>query len=292
MEVLVRVGLVCDIKPHTVPVPVGEKWKALRESNVNAVQTMVLAKDLVAEGWTHESPWHDAGYDTAWVPADCIPSVFRGGAGWSQGHKEETCVWDGSRISVQRRIVWDTDRTDVNEIEWMWWEDSSRVAAHTHRVGEWVPYSRQISIMIESHYLARQTRGGQNEFVIRIEGGRKIFHEHTGLQYEINLTAMTQKNVMTGYERRLQRRVQQAVVAVKPTPPPRQAQPSWPWARPSWPSWARPSWPWAWPFRRRSPPLPPPTPTAVPAPAASARAHARRPATSSSPSRCACCTIT
>ena len=88
LEVLVRVGLVCDIKPHTVPVPVGEKWKALRESNVNAVQTMVLAKDLVAEGWTHESPWHDAGYDTAWVPADCIPSVFRGGAGWSQGHKE------------------------------------------------------------------------------------------------------------------------------------------------------------------------------------------------------------
>ena len=206
LEVLVRVGLVCDIKPHTVPVPVGEKWKALRESNVNAVQTMVLAKDLVAEGWTHESPWHDAGYDTAWVPADCSPSVFRGGAGWSQGHKEETCVWDGSRISVQRRIVWDTDRTDVNEIEWMWWEDSNRVAAHTHRVGEWVPYSRQNSIMIESHYLARQTRGGQNEFVIRIEGGRKIFHEHTGLQYEINLTAMTQKNVMTGYERRLQRR--------------------------------------------------------------------------------------
>jgi hypothetical protein len=166
---------------------------------------MITAKDLVPAEWSRESPWHDAGYDTAWVPADASASVFTGGKGWNQGHKEETCVWDASWISVLRRIVWDTDRADVNEIEWMWWEDSDRVAAHTQRAGEWVAYSRQNSIMIESHWLAR-SKGGQSEFVIRIEDGRKLFNEHTGLQYEINLAALTQTNVMTSFVRPLLRR--------------------------------------------------------------------------------------
>jgi hypothetical protein len=166
---------------------------------------MITAKDLVPAEWSRESPWHDAGYDTAWVPADASASVFNGGKGWNQGHKEETCVWDASWISVLRRIVWDTDRADVNEIEWMWWEDSDRVAAHTQRAGEWVAYSRQNSIMIESHWLAR-SKGGQSEFVIRIEDGCKLFHEHTGLQYEINLASLTQTNVMTSFVRPLLRR--------------------------------------------------------------------------------------
>ena len=106
---------------------------------------------------------------------------------------------------MRRRILWDTDRADANESEWMWWEDRYRVEAHTQRVGEWVAYSRQNSIMIESHWLAR-SKGGQSEFVIRIEDGRKLFHEHTGLQYEINLAALTQTNVMTSFVRPLQRR--------------------------------------------------------------------------------------
>ena len=172
---------------------------------------MIPAKDLVPAQWSRESPWHDAGYDTAWVPADASASVFTGGKGWNQGHKEETCVWDASWISVLRRIDWDTDRADVNEIEWMWWEDSNRVAAHTQRVGEWVAYSRQNSIMIESHWLAR-SKGGQSEFVIRIEDGRKLFHEHTGLQYEINLAALTQTNVMTSFVRPLLRRRRERIV--------------------------------------------------------------------------------
>ena len=174
-------------------------------------QKMIPAKDLVPAEWSRKSPWHDAGYDTAWVPADASVSVFKGGKGWDQGNKEETCVWDASWITVLRRIVWDTDRADVNEIEWMWWEDSNRVAAHTQRVGEWVAYSRQNSIMIESHWLAR-SKGGQSEFVIRIEDGRKLFHEHTGLQYEINLAALTQTNVMTSFVRPLLRRRRERIV--------------------------------------------------------------------------------
>jgi hypothetical protein len=35
-------GLVCDIKPHTVRVPMGDKWKALLASNPNAVQATFL----------------------------------------------------------------------------------------------------------------------------------------------------------------------------------------------------------------------------------------------------------
>ena len=44
LEVLVRVGLVCDIKPHSVRVPVGDKWKALQASNANAVQATILKR--------------------------------------------------------------------------------------------------------------------------------------------------------------------------------------------------------------------------------------------------------
>ena len=42
LEVLVRVGIVCHINPHSVPVPVGEKWKALQASIANAVQATIL----------------------------------------------------------------------------------------------------------------------------------------------------------------------------------------------------------------------------------------------------------
>jgi len=46
LEVLVRVGFVCDVKPHSVPVPVGDKWKALQASNPNAVQATILTSQF------------------------------------------------------------------------------------------------------------------------------------------------------------------------------------------------------------------------------------------------------
>ena len=66
LEVLVRVGKVCHLKPGPVPVPVGTKWKEWKAVDPTAKQAMKEAKDLVAKGWTHHSPWHEAGYDTAW----------------------------------------------------------------------------------------------------------------------------------------------------------------------------------------------------------------------------------
>jgi len=205
LEVLVRVGLVCHVKDHQVCVPVGERWKRRKASQPGAVQDMVLAKDLVAEGWTKESPWHDAGYDTAWVPADCSACVFIGGAGWAAGIREETCVFDASRVTVQRWALWGTERADLSSMEWMWWEDEDRVSAHAGADGRWVPYSRETCIRIESHYLAR-SEGGKDKIQVMINNGHKLFHEHTGYVYEIDLVAMTQTNVMTGFERRLLRR--------------------------------------------------------------------------------------
>jgi len=194
-EVLVKVGRVCHIQDHLIPVPVGKKLSG------SSLQRMIAAKDLAP------GKWNDAGYDTAWVSHDCPAHVFRGGAGWSEGHKEETCIFDTNRVTVLRRTVWDTDRADVNSIRWMFEEDENRVAKQGEAEGNFVFYSRRLSILIESHHLiyVEQAKRGRAQFIITIEGSRKIFHQHTGLQYEIDLERKIQKNVMTGYERCLQR---------------------------------------------------------------------------------------
>jgi len=95
-EVLIMVGGVCHIQDHLLPVPFGKKLSA------SLLQRMVPAKDLVPDSWSHSSPWHDAGYDTAWVPNNCPRHLFHGGAGWDQGHKEETCVFETNRVTVVR----------------------------------------------------------------------------------------------------------------------------------------------------------------------------------------------
>ena len=138
-----RTGRVCHIQDHLVAV-----------HGVQGTVVEVPAKDLVPD------KWHDAGYDTAWVPADCSESVFRGGRGWDQGIREETCVFDATRITVLRRKVWETDRADVKGIQWCFEEDSNRVQGQSEAHGSWVPYSRRLSIMIESHHLDQARKYG------------------------------------------------------------------------------------------------------------------------------------
>ncbi len=188
-EVLVRTGRVCHINDHLV---------AVHDLEGNVVRE-VSARDLVPD------QWHEAGYDTVWVP-DCSKFVFRGGAGWDVGIREETCVFEATRITVLRRMVWETNRADVNGVQWSFEEVRDRAGAHAEAHGSWVPYSRRLSIMIESHHLAYESNGGEARFVTTIESERKHFHHHTGLQYEIDLVRCTQRNVMTGYLRRLLRR--------------------------------------------------------------------------------------
>jgi hypothetical protein len=60
--------------------------------------------------------------------------------------------------------------------------------------------------MIESHHLVYLSKRGKPQFVVTIESDRKHFHQHTGLQYEIDFVHCSQKNVVTGYVRRLLRR--------------------------------------------------------------------------------------
>ena len=104
-----------------------------------------------------------------------------------------------------RRTVWNTDRADVNNIRWMFEEDEARVERQGEAEGNFVYYSRRLSILIESHHLIYVAKRGRAQFVITVESSRKIFHLHTGFQYEIDLERQIQKNVITGYERRLQR---------------------------------------------------------------------------------------
>ena len=209
-EVLVRVGKVCHIEDHEVPIPVGRMLTA------GVAQRMVPARTLHPQGWSELSPWSDNGYDTAWVQANCPDHVFTGGAGWGRGIKEETCVFEASRVTVQRRIKWDTDRRDVSSIEWLFEEDQDRLSGHDETHGQFVPFSRRNSVMLESHYLvfADKSKGGKAQVVVSIESARKIFHQHTGLQYEVDLVRMRQRNVMTGFERRLLRQTKGALAGV------------------------------------------------------------------------------
>jgi GTPase SAR1 family protein len=188
-EVLVRTGRVCHIQDHLV---------AVHDVQGNVIE--VPAKDLVPD------KWHNAGYDTAWVPADCSESIFRGGAAWDQGIREETCVFDAARITVLRRKVWETDRADVNGIQWCFEEDSDCVQGQSEAHESWVPYSRRLSIMIESHHLVYLSKRGKPQFVVTIGSDGRHLHQRTGQQYEIDFVNYTQKNVITGYVRRLLRR--------------------------------------------------------------------------------------
>lgn len=213
-EVLVRVGRVCRIGDHNVPIPVGTKLTD------GEAQRMVLAKNMHPQGWSESSPWHDNGYDTAWVASDCPDHVFQGGAGWGKGIKEETCVFDPERVTVQRRFVWDTDRADLTNIQWMFEEDSDRLAGHEEIHQGWVAFSRQNSVMLESHYLVfdDKSKGGASQVVVSIENSRKIFNKHTGLLYEVDFVRMKERNLMTGFERNLRRRLKVSSNDVCPNP--------------------------------------------------------------------------
>ena len=209
LEMLVKVGRVCYIRDHEVPNPAHGVPLAAGTS-----RKMVAAKDLVSGDWSTEAPWHDAGYDTAWVPEGCIDKIaFRGGASWSQGLREETCVFDPSRVIMQRRSAWDSSRAEVNRVQWMFEEDTDRVHVAGHQVagvgdpdGQFVPFSRRICILIESHYLIYKDGRGKAQPIVSIEADRKPFHSRTGLQYEIDFDRYIQRNVMTGHERRIRRK--------------------------------------------------------------------------------------
>ena len=119
-----------------------------------------------------------------------------------------TCIYVSVYIYHIRRTVWNTDRADVNNIRWMFEEDEARVDRQGEAEGNFVYYSKRLSIFIESHHLiyVEKAKRGRAQFVITVESSRKIFHLYTGFQYEIDFERQIQKNVMTGYERRLQRK--------------------------------------------------------------------------------------
>jgi hypothetical protein len=178
LEVMVRVGRVCRADKHP---------------------------ELIPRGYGTDAPWHDVGgFDTAWVPPDCPASVFTG-AHHREGIVEEDCVWDANRVSVLGRVEDKGDR-EMAFIVWCFEEDANRISVHSERMtGLWVSYSRQRSLFIESHHrLFVQLRGRASVLVV-CEESRKLFHRHTGMRYEVHFDRMEQRNVETGWVRRMKR---------------------------------------------------------------------------------------
>ena len=178
LEVMVRVGRVCRADRHP---------------------------ELIPRGYGTEAPWHDVGgYDTAWVPPDCPASVFQG-AHFLQGIVEEDCVWDACRVSVLGRAEDKGDR-EMSFLVWCFEEDDSRISAHAERMtGCWVPFSRPKSFFIESHHRLYAQRRGRASVLVVCEASRKLFHRHTGTRYDVHFDRMEQRNVETGYMRRVRR---------------------------------------------------------------------------------------
>jgi hypothetical protein len=71
--------------------------------------------------------------------------------------------------------------------------------------GCWVPYSRQRSLFIESHHRLYVQQRGRASVLVVCEESRKLFHRHTGLRYEVHFDRMEQRNVETGWMRRMKR---------------------------------------------------------------------------------------
>ena len=177
LEVMVRVGRVCRADKHPELIP--------RECGTDAL-------------------WHDEGYDTAWVPPDCPASVFTG-AHHGEGIVEEDCVWDASRVSVLGRAE-DKGEGEMAFIVWCFEEDAGKMSAQSERMtGCWVPYSRQRSLFVESHHLLYVQRMGRASVLVVCEESRKLFHRHTGMRYEVHFDRMEQRNIETGWVRRLKR---------------------------------------------------------------------------------------
>ena len=178
LEVIVKVGKVCRADKHP---------------------------DLIPDGYGTDAPWHDkGGYDTAWVPPDCPASVFMG-AHYREGLVEEDCVWDAGRVSVLGRAE-DKGDDAMRFIVWCFEENEWRMSAHSQKMmGCWVPFSGARSMFIESHHRLYVQKRGRASVLVVCEESRKLFHRHTGVRYEVHFDRMVQRNVETGWERRIMR---------------------------------------------------------------------------------------
>ena len=179
LEVMVRVGRVCRADKHP---------------------------ELIPQGFGTDAPWHDEGYDTAWVPPDCLASVFDG-ANLFDGVVEEGCVWDAGCVKVLRRAADDGDER-MQAIEWSFEQssDEGRGIGEMGRAIGWVAFSRAEGLVIESHYRAWQSGDGDDTVVIRAGGGaRTLFGRPTGKRLKLCFDRMVEQSLQTGAERRIRR---------------------------------------------------------------------------------------
>ena len=70
-------------------------------------------------------------------------------------------------------------RDEVKRVQWMFEEDTNRVAGHRGADiadvdGQFVPFSSRLSILIESHHLIYKDERGKAQAIVTIEADRKI----------------------------------------------------------------------------------------------------------------------
>ena len=162
--------------------------------------------ELMPRGFGTDAPWHDEGYDMAWVPQDCLASVFDE-AELFEGVVEEGCVWDARRVKVLRRAADDGDER-MQTIEWSFEQssDEGRGDEEVGRATRWVAFSRAEGLVIESHYRAWQSGGGNVTVVIAVGGGaRTLFGRPTGQRIKVSFDRMVERSLQTGAERRIRR---------------------------------------------------------------------------------------
>ena len=181
LEVMVRVGRVCQADKHPA---------------------------LMPRGHGTDAPWHDVGgYDTAWVPPDCPASVFDE-AELFEGVVEEGCVWDAGCVKVLGRAADDGDER-MQSIEWSF-EQSGDGIGEMRRAMVWVAFSRAEGLVIESHYRGWQSGDGKGTVVIKVEeGARTLFGRRTGHRVEVSFDRMVERSLRTGAERRIRRGLSQ-----------------------------------------------------------------------------------
>ena len=180
LEVRVRVGRVCRADRHP---------------------------ELIPRGYGTEAPWHDVGgYDTAWVPPDCPATIFEG-CELFDGVGEEFCVWEACRVSVLGRAEDDGD-DGLQTIEWSFEQRSAGAGGSgvTSATKGWVAFSPAGSRMIESHYLAWQSKGRAGAVVVVFgDGPRNVIGKRTGDRREMRFDKMVERSLRTGVERQIRR---------------------------------------------------------------------------------------
>ena len=119
-----------------------------------------------------------------------------------------------------------SDLRPLDEYVWFWEEDADRVAQHHtwRQMGRFIAYPPKVSAHIERQYVDTMIEGGARVGASApLEITYKVTNDHTGFNYTVDFTVMTQKNSGSGFQRSIRREANphyQPRSSEEPTAPP------------------------------------------------------------------------